>query len=47
MENLYAPALAVLLGAAVIGAVGQRVLCHRERRRFPPPAPSEKNSSFS
>jgi pimeloyl-ACP methyl ester carboxylesterase len=37
MENLYAPALAVLLGAAVIGAVGQRVLCHRERRRYPPP----------
>jgi pimeloyl-ACP methyl ester carboxylesterase len=37
MKNLYALALAVLLGAAVIGAVGQRVLCHRERRRFPPP----------
>jgi pimeloyl-ACP methyl ester carboxylesterase len=37
MENLYATALAVLLGAAVLGAVGQRVLCHRERRRFPPP----------
>jgi pimeloyl-ACP methyl ester carboxylesterase len=37
MENLYLPALAVVLAAAVIGAVGQRVLCHRERRRFPPP----------